>query len=227
MYGVTPWKESDPNHTTIRRLLQASLDLGCPGTTAPGVVHIRPVSIPALRIHQFPLYQPTSSWPTHLPVATLPTYPSPVSSFLVFAQLLEYNAGGHNGALKNQICSRMEASVGVRVTDVEQLKTKVRRLAAGRVLAGDSADVCLELAQLDACRASIAAGYGSLSQTPQVMAGDRLLWILDGFAQVHDAAGRVTHLSQGESTVLAGGTACRLVFPQLTLYLLVEPREQG
>jgi len=117
--------------------------------------------------------------------------------------------------------------VGLRVTDVERLKTKVRKLGAGRVLAGDSADVCLELAQLDACRASIAAGYGSLSQALQVMAGDRLLWILDGFAQVHDATGQVTHLSQGESTVLAGGTAYRLVFPQLTLYLLVEPREQA
>lgn len=36
------------------------------------------------------------------------------------------------------------------------------------------------------------------------------------------AAGRVTHVRQGESTILAGGTAYRLVFPQLTIYLRAE-----
>ena len=112
----------------------------------------------------------------------------------------------------------------LRVTDVERLKTKVRRLAAGRVLGGDEGGVCLDLAQLGACRASIAAGYGSEKGTQQAVAEDRLIWILDGFAQVHDAAGKVTHLSQGESTVLKGGVAYRLVFPQLSLYLLVESR---
>ena len=112
----------------------------------------------------------------------------------------------------------------LRITDVERLKTKVRRLAAGRVLAGDAGEICLDLAQLGACRASIAAGYSSPSESPQAVAGDRLIWILDGFAQVHDAAGQVTHLSQGESTVLKGGVAYQLVFPQLSLYLLVESK---
>jgi len=109
------------------------------------------------------------------------------------------------------------------VTDVERLKSKVRKMAAGRVLSGDSTDVCLDLARMAGCRARIAAGYGSLSDAPQALARDRMIWLLDGFAQVHDAAGRVTHISQGESTVLAGGQAYRLVFPQLSLYLLVEP----
>lgn len=109
------------------------------------------------------------------------------------------------------------------ITDVERLKTKVRRMAAARVLAGDSADVCLDLARMAGCRARIAAGYGPLSHTPQAVPHDRLIWILDGFAQVYDAAGGVSHVSQGESTVLAGGVAVRLVFPQLSLYLLVEP----
>jgi hypothetical protein len=39
---------------------------------------------------------------------------------------------------------------------------------------------------------------------------------------VHSAAGKVTHISQGESLVLAGGVPVRLVFPQLTIYLSVE-----
>jgi hypothetical protein len=100
-------------------------------------------------------------------------------------------------------------------------------MAAGRVLAGDSADLCLDLAQLSGCRARIAAGYGSLSPAPRAKPQDRLIWILDGFAQIHDDAGRVIDLSQGESTVLVGGQAFRLVFPQLSLYLLVEPEEQA
>ena len=53
------------------------------------------------------------------------------------------------------------------ITDVERLKTKVRKMAAGRVLAGDSADVCLDLARMRGCRARIAAGYGPLSPAPQ------------------------------------------------------------
>jgi hypothetical protein len=113
------------------------------------------------------------------------------------------------------------------VTDVERLKTKVRKMAAGYVLSGDNADVALDLARLAGCRARIVAGYGSLHDTPQAAGQDRLIWILEGFAQIHDAGGRVTHLSQGESTVLAGGTAYRLVFPQLSLYLLVEPEGQA
>lgn len=112
-----------------------------------------------------------------------------------------------------------------RVTDVERLKKQVRKLAAGRVLAGDSADVCLELAPMAGCRVRIAAGYGSLSQEPQVVAHDRLIWMLDGFVQVHDASGRVLDVSQGESVVLAGQVAYRLVFPQLSLYLQVDPVE--
>ena len=114
-----------------------------------------------------------------------------------------------------------------RVTDVERLKKKVRKMAAGRVLAGDNADMCLDLARLAGCRARIAAGYGSLSQAPRTKPRDRLIWILDGFAQIHDAAGQVTALSQGESTVLAGGEVYRLVFPQLSLYLLVEPEDRS
>ena len=110
-----------------------------------------------------------------------------------------------------------------RVTDVEQLKTKVRRLAAGRVLAGDHADICLDLGRADNCRARIAAGYLALSDYPQAVPHDRLLWILDGYLEVHGADGSVTDISQGESVVLAGGVGYRLVFPQLTLYLIVEP----
>lgn len=110
-----------------------------------------------------------------------------------------------------------------RVTDVERLKKKVRKMAAGRVLSGDSTDVCLDLVRMAGCRARIAAGYGSLSDSPQALPQDRMIWILDGFAQVHDASGQITHISQGESTVLMGEQAYRLVFPQLSLYLLVEP----
>ncbi len=109
-----------------------------------------------------------------------------------------------------------------RVTDVERLKKQVRKLAAGRVLAGDSADVCLELGQMAGCQTRVAAGYGSLSKTPQPAARDRLIWILDGYAEIHDASGQVTNISQGESTVLVSGQAYRIVFPQLTIYVSVE-----
>ena len=109
-----------------------------------------------------------------------------------------------------------------RATDVERLKKKVRKMAAGRVLSGDSTDACLDLARMAGCRVQIAAGYGSLSDSPQALRRDRMIWLLEGFVQVHDASGGVTHISQGESTVLMGGQAYRLVFPQLSLYLLVE-----
>jgi hypothetical protein len=109
-----------------------------------------------------------------------------------------------------------------KVTDVERLKKQVRTLAAGRVLAGDSADVCLELGQMADCQVRVAAGYGSASKVPQAIARDRLIWILDGYAEIHDTSGKVISISQGESTVLAGGQAYRLVFPQLTIYVRVE-----
>lgn len=100
-------------------------------------------------------------------------------------------------------------------------------MAAGRVLAGDSTDVGLDLAQLDGCRACINAGYGQLSKTPQPIPRDRLIWMLDGYAEVHDATGRMTNVRQGESTMLSGGQAYRLVFPQLSLYLSVEATEKA
>jgi hypothetical protein len=109
-----------------------------------------------------------------------------------------------------------------RVTDVERVKKDVRKMAAGRVLTGDAADVCLDLARMEGCRVCIAAGYGPLSEAPQPIPRDCLLWILDGYAEIYDAAGRVTYVRQGESTILAGGTAYRLVFPQLTIYLRAE-----
>ena len=112
-----------------------------------------------------------------------------------------------------------------RVTDVERVKKQVRKLAAGRVLSGDGADVCLDLARLEGCQARIAAGYGELSKEPQLMPYDRFIWILDGYAEIDTGAGWGTRISQGESTVLHGGEAYRLVFPTLTLYLMVEPGE--
>ena len=48
----------------------------------------------------------------------------------------------------------------LRITDVERLKKAARKTAAGQVLSGGGADVCLDLARLAGCRASIAAGYG-------------------------------------------------------------------
>jgi hypothetical protein len=113
-----------------------------------------------------------------------------------------------------------------RVTDVERLKKTVRKMAAGRVLAGDAADVCQDLGRIRGCQARVAAGYGPLSQAAQLIPRDRLIWILDGYAEVHLADGRITHVSQGESTVLAGGSAYRLIFPQLTIYLSVEAEDK-
>jgi hypothetical protein len=151
--------------------------------------------------------------------SSCPTAPCP----LVTVRFLKYNA-----------CRLSElqpfpggGNVQLRVTDVEQLKKKVRKLAASQVLAGGGADVCLDLGQVAGCRARIAAGYGSLSKAPQSVPQDRLLWILDGHVDVHDTGGQVTSVSQGESTVLTGGTAYRLVFPQLTLYLNVEATDKG
>jgi hypothetical protein len=114
-----------------------------------------------------------------------------------------------------------------KVTDVEWLKKQARKMAAGRVLAGGGADACLDLAQMQGCRVCIAAGYGSASEVPQAIPHDRLLWILDGYADVHTSDGQVTHISQGESAVLTGGVAYRLVFPQLSIYLSVVPEEKG
>lgn len=112
--------------------------------------------------------------------------------------------------------------MAVWVADVEQLKKKVRKMAAGQVLVGGKADVGLDLARMEGCRVCVAAGYGSLSKTPESAPWDRLIWILDGHGEVHDAAGSVSYVSQGQSAVLTGGTAYRLVFPQLTIYLRVE-----
>lgn len=109
-----------------------------------------------------------------------------------------------------------------KVTDVERLKGQVRQMAAGRVLSGGGADVSLELAQLDGCQVRIAAGYGSLSKTSHPAPRDRLLWILDGYAEIYNASGQMTSISQGESTVLTAGQAYRLTFPQLSIYLSVE-----
>jgi hypothetical protein len=118
-------------------------------------------------------------------------------------------------------------TVQPNVMDVEGLKKQARKLAAARVLAGDSADVTLDLGQLRGCQVRIAAGYGSLSRAPEAIVQDRLIWILDGYAEIEDAAGRVTNVSQGESIVLSGGKAYRLVFPHLSIYLRVEAEEQG
>ena len=67
----------------------------------------------------------------------------------------------------------------------------------------------------------------SRSKDPQPSPRDRFIWILDGYAEIHTGVGRETRISQGESTVLHGGEAYRLVFPTLTLYLMVEPGEEA
>ncbi len=68
-------------------------------------------------------------------------------------------------------------------------------------------------------------GYGPLSKAPEAAPHDRLIWLLDGYAEIYGADGQATHISQGESIVLKGGSAYRLVFPQLTIYLKVEAVE--
>jgi hypothetical protein len=113
----------------------------------------------------------------------------------------------------------------LRITDVERLKKAARKTAAGQVLSGGSADVCLDLARLEGCRASIAAGYGPLSDKPQTIPRDLLIWVLDGYAEVHDASGGVTSVASGESTLLHAGESYRFVFSQLTIYFRVEPQK--
>jgi hypothetical protein len=49
-----------------------------------------------------------------------------------------------------------------------------------------------------------------------------MIWILDGYAEIHDSSGSVTNISQGESTVLPAGHGYQLVFQQLTIYLSVD-----
>jgi hypothetical protein len=147
---------------------------------------------------------------------------------LAFAGFLEYNASGRDQGMSSvRNLQSGGRAVLPRVTDVERVKEEVRKMAAGRVLAGDAADVCLDLARMDGCRVCIAAGYGKLSETPQLISRDRLLWILDGYAEIVDTSGRATHVSQGESMILAGGTAYRLVFSQLTIYLRAETEGTG
>jgi hypothetical protein len=119
-----------------------------------------------------------------------------------------------------------EEDVQPKVTDVEQLKKQVRKMAASKVLAGSSADVGLDLAQMAGCRVRIAAGYGPPGKESAAVPYDRLIWILDGYADIHGPGGQVTHISQGESALLTGGTPYRLNFPQLTLYLCVEAAER-
>jgi hypothetical protein len=113
----------------------------------------------------------------------------------------------------------------LKVTDVEQLKKQVRKMAAGHVLEGGVADAGLDLARMEGCQARLAAGYGPLSPAPRLNPRDRLLWILDGHVEVQDAAGQVTHVRQGECTILSGGGSYRLFFPQLSIYLSVEATE--
>lgn len=114
-----------------------------------------------------------------------------------------------------------------RVTDVERVKKQVRKLAAGKVLWGDAADVCLDLARLRGCQVRVAAGYGQLGEEAQASPCDQFIWILDGYAEIQSEGGTVTRISQGESTVLHRDEAYHLLFPQLTLYLLVEPKGDG
>ena len=109
-----------------------------------------------------------------------------------------------------------------KVIDVEQLKKKVRQMAAGRVLAGQVAEVGLDLARVGDCQARIQAGYGQVSKPAQTPPRDRFLWVLDGLVEVYDAGGRVATVSQGEGLALSGSKPYRLVFPSLTLYLYLE-----
>jgi hypothetical protein len=114
----------------------------------------------------------------------------------------------------------------LKITDVELLKKQARRTAAGRVLSGDVAEVGLDLGRTESCRTYIAAGYGRTNEMPKPLANERLIWILDGFMEINEPGGRVTTISQGESTILARGRSYRLDFPQLCLYLCVEARTE-
>jgi hypothetical protein len=109
-----------------------------------------------------------------------------------------------------------------KVIDVERVKKQVRKMAAGRVLAGQVAEVGLDLAQVGGCQARIQAGYGQVSKPAQVPPRDRFLWVLDGLVEIHDASGHVATVSQGEGITLPGTHPYRLRFPNLTLYLYLE-----
>lgn len=109
--------------------------------------------------------------------------------------------------------------MALTISDVEVVKKRVRKMAAGKVLAGGSADVCLELGSVGGAPVRIAGGYGPLDDAPRPVAQDWLIWVLDGHVEVHTPDGNVTDVRSGESTVLAQGTLCRVVFPQLTIYL--------
>lgn len=109
-----------------------------------------------------------------------------------------------------------------RIIDVEQVKKKVRKMAAGRVLSGQAAEVGLDLARVGGCQARILAGYGQVSKPAQDPPRDRFLWVLDGLVEVYDAGGHVASISQGEGATLAGTKPYRLVFPKLTLYLYLD-----
>ena len=95
-------------------------------------------------------------------------------------------------------------------------------MAAGRVLAGQPAEIGLDLARIGGCQARIQAGYGQVSKPARTPPRDCFLWVLDGLVEVHDAGGHVATVSQGEGTTLSGARPCRLVFPNLTLYLYLE-----
>lgn len=111
----------------------------------------------------------------------------------------------------------------LEIKDVERLKKTVRKMAAGRVLSGDSADPFLDLAPMNGCQVRIAAGYGS-GPAPEPLARQRLLWILEGSVDIQDPSGQVTTVSQGQSALLPARVPFRLTFPHLTLYLAVEEK---
>ena len=113
-----------------------------------------------------------------------------------------------------------------KVEDVERIKKKVRKMAAAKVLAGDSADAYLSLGRLDGCQVYMRAGFGPKAKAPRPLAQDRLIWVLDGSLEIEDLAGRVTYVSQGESAVLRSGAAYRFTFPQLCLYLSIDAEAQ-
>lgn len=107
-----------------------------------------------------------------------------------------------------------------RVTDVELVKKRVRKLAAGQVLAGGQADVRLGLGELQGCQVRIAAGYGAPATQPSAV--DRFIWVLDGSLEVRGAGGVPAEVRQGECAVLPAGQPADLVFSSLTIYLLVS-----
>ena len=157
--------------------------------------------------------------------AELGGQPQTVAEKLALAKVLKYNAGVDTAKLDTS--QEDGGFMPPKIKDVERVKKQVRKLAAGKVLWGDAADVCLDLAQLEGCQVRVAAGYGQLSEGPQPNPCDQFIWILDGYAEIHVEDGVVTRISQGESTILQRDEAYQLLFPQLTLYLLVEPTEDA